>query len=212
MIPSRWNRRVGTTRRSLTFARAAGLAIGVFAASACVPFVAGCGRQPSPTAPDVNPGLSSSLPAGQTHIRGLVSDTVRRPLPGALIVVLDGPLAGATQLTDAEGKFELTGTAAGTATLRVSRDGFQTKTQSVLWRTPHQRCWGRWLHPAGYARAADRPRPRRLHADHRDRPRDRGRPSRDPEGPVRGVPCQSRVVHLSGADSGGEFRPLRARR
>lgn len=134
MIPSRWNRRVRTTRRSLTSARAAGLAIGVFAASGCV-LVAGCGRQPSPTAPDVNPGVSSSLPAGQTHIRGSVSDTVRRPLPGALVAVLDGPLAGTTTLTDAEGKFELTGTAAGTATLRVSLDGFQTKTQSVAWRT-----------------------------------------------------------------------------
>lgn len=136
MIPSRWNRRGRTTRRSLTSARAAGLAIGVFAASGCVAFVAGCGRQPSPTAPDVNDGVSSSLPARQTHIRGSVSDTVRRPLPGALVAVLDGPLAGTTKLTDAEGKFELTGTAAGTATLRVSRDGFQTKTQSVLWRTP----------------------------------------------------------------------------
>ena len=80
--------------------------------------------------------MSSSLPAGQTHIRGSVSDTVGRPLPGALVAVLDGPLAGTTKVTDAEGKFELTGTAAGTATLRVSRDGFQTKTQSVLWRSP----------------------------------------------------------------------------
>ena len=98
----------------------------------------GCGDRPSPspTAPDRNPGGSSSPPAGQTHIRGSVSDTVRRPLPGALVAVLDGPLAGTTKLTDAEGKFELTGTAAGAATLRVSRDGFQTKTQSVLWRTP----------------------------------------------------------------------------
>ena len=100
-------------------------------------FAFGCGDRPSPspTAPDGNPGVSSSLPAGQTHIRGSVSDTVRRPLPGALVAVLDGPLAGTTKLTDAEGKFELTGTAAGTATLRVSLDGFQTKTQSVSWRT-----------------------------------------------------------------------------
>jgi hypothetical protein len=98
----------------------------------------GCGDRPSPspTAPDVNPGVSSSPPAGQTHIRGSVSDTVGRPLPGALVAVLDGPLAGTTKLTDAEGKFELTGTAAGAATLRVSLDGFQTKTQSVSWRTP----------------------------------------------------------------------------
>ena len=98
----------------------------------------GCGDRPSPSpiAPDVNPGLTFPRPpAGQTHIRGSVSDTVRRPLPGALVAVLDGPLAGTTKLTDAEGKFELTGTAAGTATLRVSLDGFQTKTQSVSWRT-----------------------------------------------------------------------------
>ena len=98
MIPSLWNRRV-TTTRSLTSARAAGLAIGVFAASACVPFVAGCGGQPSPIAPDEDPGVSSSLSAGQTHIRGSVSDTVRRPLPGALVAVLDGPLAGTMTLT-----------------------------------------------------------------------------------------------------------------
>ena len=113
-----------------------GLAIVVCAASGCISFVAGCAGQPSPIAPEASSGVSSSLPGGQTHIRGLVSDTVRRPLPGALIAVLDGPLAGATTLTDAEGKFELTGTTAGTATLRVSRDGFQAKTQSLLWRTP----------------------------------------------------------------------------
>lgn len=103
-----------------------------------IAFAVACGGRPSPspTAPDVNPGVSSSPPAGQTHIRGSVSDTVRRPLPGALVAVLDGPLAGTTKLTDAEGNFELTGTATGAATLRVSRDGFQTKTQSVSWRTP----------------------------------------------------------------------------
>ena len=97
----------------------------------------GCGDRPSPspTAPGVSPGVSSP-PAGQTHIRGSVSDTVGRPLPGALVAVLDGPLAGTTKLTDAEGRFELTGTAAGAATLRVSLVGFQTKTQPVSWRTP----------------------------------------------------------------------------
>jgi hypothetical protein len=137
MIPSRWNRRVRTTRQSLTCARAATLAIGALAASGCVLAAAGCGRQISPTAPDVNSGMSSpQQPAGQSQIRGLVSDTVRRPLASALVAVLDGPLAGTTTLTDAAGRFELTGKAAGTATLRVSRDGFQTKTQSVLWRTP----------------------------------------------------------------------------
>ena len=110
------------------------LAIGVLAASGCVLFAGGCGRERSPTAPDVNPGISSPPQSGQSHIRGSVSDTVRRPLAGALVAVLDGPLAGTTKLTPA-GRFELTGTAAGTVTLRASRDGFQTKTQPVLWQT-----------------------------------------------------------------------------
>ena len=109
---------------------------GVLAVCGCMLFALGCGRETSPTAPNVNPGVSSPRqPATQSHIRGSVSDTVRRPLAGALVAVLDGPLAGTTKLTDGAGRFELTGTAAGTATLRVSRDGFQTKTQPVLWQT-----------------------------------------------------------------------------
>ena len=146
----------------------------------------------------------------QTHIRGSVSDTVRRPLPGALVAVLDGPLAGTTTLTDAEGKFELTGTAAGTATLRVSLDGFQTKTQSVLWRTPTSGAGvdgfiqldtlepSIGLDPGDYtltiaidlATAVDHPGSRR--------PRAQGSLSISRRSPI-------------GADCGGELRPLRAR-
>src|SRR5687768_1161585 len=94
------------------FARSAIVTCG----GAFIAFAFGCGDRPSPspTAPGVSP------PATPTHIRGSVSDAVLRPLPGALVAVLDGPLAGTTKLTDAEGKFELTGTAAGAATLRVS--------------------------------------------------------------------------------------------
>ena len=73
-------------------------------------------------------------PAGNPHL-GSVTDTVYRPLAGVFVAVLDGPLAGTTKLTNYEGKFELTGTAVGTVTLRASLDGFQTQTQSVSWRT-----------------------------------------------------------------------------
>ena len=97
-------------------ARAAAFAIGVLATGGCALWATGCGR--SPTAPD---GIG-------TPLRGRVTDRAYRPVAGALVGVLDGPLAGTTKLTDDEGRFELTGTAAGAVTLRVSRNGFQTRT------------------------------------------------------------------------------------
>jgi hypothetical protein len=73
-------------------------------------------------------------PAEQTHIRGVVTDKVGRPLAGALVGVLDGPLAGTTQLTDDAGRFELSGRATGTVALRASRDGFESSTQAASWQ------------------------------------------------------------------------------
>ena len=70
---------------------------------------------------------------GGTYLRLTVTDRVNRPLARALIAVLDGPLAGTTKLTDDARRFELTGTAAGTVTIRVSRDGFQTRTHALSW-------------------------------------------------------------------------------
>lgn len=64
-------------------------------------------------------------------MQGFVTDGLGRPVAGALVAVLDGPLAGTTKLTDGAGRFELTGTAAAAVTLRVSRDGFQTRTQTL---------------------------------------------------------------------------------
>jgi hypothetical protein len=125
------SRQVRKSRRALTSARAAAFAIGVLATCGCVLFAAGCGREPSPTAPR---GPSPAQPAEQTHIRGVVTDKVWRPIAGALVSVLDGPLAGATQLTDDAGRFELSGRTTGTVTLRASRDGFQTSTQVVSWQ------------------------------------------------------------------------------
>jgi hypothetical protein len=123
---------VSTSRLALTCARAAALAIATVVTCAVL-VAAGCGRQPSPTAPDVT---SPPQPATQTHIRGEVTDRVRRPLAGALIGVMDGPLAGMTTLTNDAGKFELTGTAAGAVTIRASRDGFETRSEVLSWQTP----------------------------------------------------------------------------
>jgi hypothetical protein len=116
------NCRGGST---LTCARAAAFPIGVLATSGCVLFAAGCGR--SPTAPD----------GGGITIRAAVTDRLGHPLTGALIDVLDGPLAGTTKLTDYAGKFELTVGATGTVTLRASREGFQPRTQAVFSQPPN---------------------------------------------------------------------------
>ena len=123
------NRRVSESRRTRTCARASAFAIGVLATSACVLFGAGCGRHPTPTSPDVPPA------AEQTHVRGVVTDKAGRPLAGALVGVLDGALAGTTQLTDDAGRFQLSGRATGTVSLRASRDGFHSSTQAVPWQS-----------------------------------------------------------------------------
>ena len=83
-----------------------------------------CGR--SPTGPD----------GGGTHLRGLLTDRTWRPVAGALVGILDGPLSGTTKLTDGAGRFDLRGTVVGAVTLCVSRDGFHTRTQTLSWPPP----------------------------------------------------------------------------
>jgi hypothetical protein len=58
-------------------------------------------------------------------------DRANRPLVSALVEVVDGPLAGMTTRTDSAGKFELRGSAGGRPTVRVSRDGFHTRSQAL---------------------------------------------------------------------------------
>ena len=117
-------------RRFLT--RTAVFAIGMLVTCAAL-FTTGCGG--SPTGPD-----------GNTHIRGQVVDRIYRPLAGALIEVVEGPLAGMTKLTDAAGRFELRGSAGDRTTVRVSRDGFHTRTQALS--TTDQPFWLDALEPS----------------------------------------------------------------
>jgi hypothetical protein len=88
----------------------------------------GCGDRPSPS--PVAPG---GQPAGEYYIEGSVSDTGFRGLPDAVVTIVDGPLAGTTTRTNEAGRFELRGGGPGTATLRISRDGFQTRTVTATW-------------------------------------------------------------------------------
>ena len=90
-----------------------------------IAFVVGCGdRSPSPIAPD------SQSPAAY-RIEGEVRDKLARPLGGAVVTILDGPLAGTTTRTKEAGKFEFRAHSPGLTTLRASRDGFVSQTQAV---------------------------------------------------------------------------------
>ena len=75
----------------------------------------------------------------EAGILGKVADRVGRPINGALVEVLDGPLAGTIRRSDGNGGFELRSSDAipgTTVTLRVSRDGIQTRTKGFPWPLP----------------------------------------------------------------------------
>lgn len=58
---------------------------------------------------------------------------MNRPVAGARIEILDGPLAGASTIADDRGAFEFVGTTTGRVTLRGSREGFASATISAEW-------------------------------------------------------------------------------
>src|SRR5688572_28101583 len=88
-------------------------------------FAAACDRRDSPTAPGS---------ASQTHIPGMVTDGVLRPLVGATVRVQDGPMAGTTVESNVSGRFELYSTLSGTVTLQVTREGFKASTHTARWQ------------------------------------------------------------------------------
>jgi len=75
-------------------------------------------------------------PTNKTHVRGTVFDTLGRQVPGAVVLILDGPQAGASTSADERGAFELVGTASGAVRLRASRDGFEPATVATEWQPP----------------------------------------------------------------------------
>jgi len=69
----------------------------------------------------------------RTYVRGGVSDTAFRPLPGTRMEILDGRYAGATTSASESGFFEFSGTVSGRVRLRASRPGFETATLDATW-------------------------------------------------------------------------------
>ena len=73
-------------------------------------------------------------PTNKTHVLGSVRDTLTRPVPGAVVLILDGPQAGASTSADERGQFEFVSTASGAVRLRASRDGFEPATIATEWQ------------------------------------------------------------------------------
>lgn len=117
------------------------LAIGCSSSSGSLP------PGPSPLASSASDQQQAGVaPAPGTElIRGAVHDTALRPLAGALVQVLDGPQAGVSATTDANGNFSLTATVDDSTRFRATREGHVSGT-SVL-RPYCQACNPhRWLY------------------------------------------------------------------
>lgn len=100
--------------------------------------VSGCSKRQSSSPTAATP--VSPAPSAASHLLGLVADSAFRPLAGVAVEVTDGPQAGLSAISAEDGAFEISGTSTGTLTLRTTKDGFMTTTQSGSWRpvTDHQ--------------------------------------------------------------------------
>ncbi len=111
----------------------------ILVASVCLSVLAaGCsGTSPSmsptaPTGPSVitAPTPGSNQTTSVTGIWGFVTDTAYRPLVDARVEVLDGASAGASAVVDSDGAVNLTGFFDSATRFRVTKDGYETLTQT----------------------------------------------------------------------------------
>ena len=78
--------------------------------------------------------LPSSPSAGEVRIAGQVLDTLLRPLGGAHVEIVDGPLSAIATMTNDDGRFALGPWMSGTdrVTIRIVKDGYTSATEG--WR------------------------------------------------------------------------------
>ena len=90
----------------------------------------------SPTAPT---DTTASLPSGVRTIWGWVFDTAYRPVAGAQLLILDGPLANTSVLTGPDGDFKVAGNTStvGSVSVRVSKEGMTPRTVTLMWQLPN---------------------------------------------------------------------------
>ena len=102
-------------------------ALVLLAISQCL---SGCGENGTATTAS-SPISPSTSPAGSTQARGRLSDTAFRPLGGATVQVVDGPDAGLSTMTNADGTFTLTGRFDVTTQFRAIKDGYSPSSARV---------------------------------------------------------------------------------
>ena len=97
----------------------------------------------TPAAASAVPAPAGS-PAANTVIladAGHVMDTAFKPLAGVRVDVVDGPQAGTSMISDANGEFPLTGAFARTNSFRASAGGYITATQGFSTSVPGGKPW-----------------------------------------------------------------------
>ena len=97
----------------------------VAAVSAFAIMAAGC-NDSTPTGPTTGAAFTNVANTPVDGIRGLVRDTLMRPVDDARVEVADGPLAGRSAVTGPDGRFLFAAslTSSDVATLHVTKNGF----------------------------------------------------------------------------------------
>lgn len=100
----------------------------------------------SPSAPTAGPTVASGAGSSAADLvalddSGYVLDTAFKRLAGVRVDVVDGPQAGASMVSDAEGQFPLRGLFARTNTFRLTRDGYSAATQGFSTSIPGGKPW-----------------------------------------------------------------------
>jgi len=100
----------------------------------------GCGKDQAalPSAPSPTPA-APAVP--QQNLSGYVSDTASRTVGGVKIDVVDGPRAGTSIVSGANGMFALNGDFSKPVTIRASKDGYIPLSRTTQVSAPGGRPW-----------------------------------------------------------------------
>jgi len=124
-----------------------GIALLAASSGALAPLLTACGRNPQETATIVGPSPTAPAvtPVGAMFVKGTVSDTAFRHLPGARIEVLNGPEAGHATTSAFDGQFTLSGAFDDSTQFRASIEGYDAAIRPL---GPFcERCNpNRWVH------------------------------------------------------------------
>lgn len=97
-------------------------------AACAAALVTACGGDHT-SAPPTTPTRVPSQPTA-TQFSGYVDDTTFQPVSSATVEVLDGPQAGRSTVTDASGRFTISGQFNGATRFRATKDGYQEAIQA----------------------------------------------------------------------------------